>query len=115
LPGHRLSWADHEHLLAKLANLATDAAAASRNNDDDQGAITALELGRAVLLPVLIGSPSSFRKCASAVSVSCSSFSRKLDHDVRLKARGWPTWGGIWVRRAFRSVRRVPAIETGDR
>jgi hypothetical protein len=50
LPGHRLSWADHEHLLAKLANLATDAAAASRNNDDDQGAITALELGRAVLL-----------------------------------------------------------------
>jgi hypothetical protein len=48
LPGHRLDRLDHERLLARLAGLATDAAAACRAAGDDR--IESLELGRGVLL-----------------------------------------------------------------
>lgn len=49
-PGYRLSRPDHEWLLINLASLATDAAAASLNNDDNDHALECLEAGRGVLL-----------------------------------------------------------------
>jgi tetratricopeptide (TPR) repeat protein len=51
LPGHRLGRTDHEWLLANLAGLATDAAAACLNSAGrDHDALERLEAGRGVLL-----------------------------------------------------------------